>query len=245
MENHLTHLTEFQKVLADYHTSSSSKKILNDTKLALLVAPTSSGRNTIMRELVKTDEYHYIVSDTTRRPRKNDGVMEQNGVEYWFRSEGDILNDLRDGKFLEAAIIHNQQVSGISVRELKKAHEQHKVALTDIEIAGVETIIQQKPDTMAFFVLPPSFDEWQNRLTHRGHMSRAEMRRRMESALAELGHALEKPYYTFVINDTVQGALEKIHTCTMLGEVDPYQQNSAKIVAEQLYMSTKRYLDSN
>ncbi len=34
-----------------------------------------------------------------------------------------MLNDLENGKFLEAEIIHAQQVSGISIRELKKADD--------------------------------------------------------------------------------------------------------------------------
>jgi len=84
--------------------------LLQQTKFVPLVAITSSGRNTLIRELLKTGEYHFIVSDTTRKPRTNDGVMEQSGVEYWFRDEDEVLQDVKDGKFLEAAVIHSQQV---------------------------------------------------------------------------------------------------------------------------------------
>src|SRR5688572_22018689 len=100
MANKLEHLKEFQEILADYHISSSGKKILANTKLALLVGPSSAGRNTIIDALVKTGEYHSIVSDTTRKPRSNNGVTETDGVEYWFRTEEDMLGDLRAGKFL-------------------------------------------------------------------------------------------------------------------------------------------------
>src|SRR5579885_607634 len=112
--NRLEHLQEFKTVLANYRISPASQRILQQTNLVLLAAPTSAGRNTIIRELLKTGDYHYIVSDTTRQPRINDGIPEQNGVEYWFRSEADILKDLAAGQYVEAAIIHNQQVSGIS-----------------------------------------------------------------------------------------------------------------------------------
>src|SRR3546814_14273785 len=98
------------------------------------------------------------VSDTSRKPRVNDGIPEQNGVEYWFRSEAEILNDLKAGKFLEAAIIHNQQVSGISIRELQRVGDEGKIAITDIEIVGVHNLIQAKPYATAFFVLPPIFE---------------------------------------------------------------------------------------
>src|SRR5690349_7662236 len=100
--NHLKHIDEFREVLANYHLSDEAKQTLNDLHLVLMVGPTSSGRNTIIRELVKTGSYHFIVSDTSRKPRHNDGILEQNGREYWFREEADMLQDLRHGMFLEA-----------------------------------------------------------------------------------------------------------------------------------------------
>ena len=162
MENKLKHLEEFQKALENYSISDASKQILLSTKLALMVGPTSCGRNTVIRELVKHGGYQFLVSDTTRAMRMNDGVMEQNGVEYWFRSEEDVLADLKAGTFLEAAIIHAQQVSGISMRELQSARDHGAIGTTDIEIVGVDNIMAINPSAHAIFVLPPSFDEWQN-----------------------------------------------------------------------------------
>src|SRR4051812_45219052 len=111
--NELKHKDDFEKVLAGCQLSDGAKQTLAQTKLLLLVGPSSSGRNTIINELVAEGGYHYIVSDTTRQPRVNNGVLEQDGREYWFRTEEDILADLQAGNFLEAAIIHDQQVSGI------------------------------------------------------------------------------------------------------------------------------------
>ena len=91
-----------------------------------MISVTAGGRNTIIDQLLKSGDFHYIISDTTRHKRANNGVMEQDGREYWFRSEDEILADLKAGNFLEAAIIHNQHVSGISIRELKKASKRVK-----------------------------------------------------------------------------------------------------------------------
>ncbi len=242
MENKLHRLKEFHKILNDYHVSSPGTKILAQTKLALLAAPTSSGRNTIVRELVKTNEYHYLISDTTRQPRINDGILEKNGVEYWFRSEAEVLADLRAGKFLEAAIIHEQQVSGISLREIEAAISEHKIAITDIEMAGVETIIKAKPDTTVFFVIPPDFEEWQRRIKHRGDMTIAEHHRRIKSALQEFEHALAHKYYTFVINDRVDNALEQIHLKAVMGFTDLINQVRGRTIVEHLYLETEKHL---
>ncbi len=240
--NRLEHLREFQDILAHYQMSEDSKRTLAETRLALLAAPTSAGRNTIIRELVKTGDFDFIVSDTTRRPRVNDTVLEQNGINYWFRTEEQVLADLKAGKFLEAAIIHNQQVSGISVRELKRIHDSGKIGTTDIEIVGVRNIMRAKPDTFAIFVLPPSFDEWQHRLKHRGRMSRAEYRRRLDSAVEEFKAALDEPYYSFVINDTVDNALHEIQEIVHTGKLNPEQQMRGRALAKQLYTETKTFL---
>lgn len=240
--NKLERLREFQKVLADYKVSAASKRILEQTQLVLLVAPTSAGRNTIIRELVKTNEYHFIISDTTRNPRVQDGLLEQNGVDYWFCSEDEMLQDLKAGNFLEAAVIHNQQVSGISIRELKAARDEGKTAITDIEIVGVHNVVQAKPDAIAIFVLPPSFGEWQKRIKKRGQMHGAEFRRRLESAAWEYAAALEHHYYHFIINDTVESATEQIHELVKLRMVDKIAQNHARDLAERLYLETQKFL---
>src|SRR5438309_1023704 len=117
----LQHYTEFKAVLDKYHVSDAAKTKLEGLKLVLMLAPTSGGRNTIIKRQLQTGNYYYIVSDTTRPPRVNDGALEQNGNEYWFRTEDEILADLKTGSFLEAELIHDQQVSGISIRELEKA----------------------------------------------------------------------------------------------------------------------------
>lgn len=240
----LKYLDEFQTLLQNYTISNATKMVLRQTDLLLLVAPTSSGRNTIIRELIKTGNYHYIVSDTTRKPRINDGILEKNGREYWFRTEEQVLADLRAGRFIEAAIIHNQQVSGISVRELETAHRQGKIGVTDIEIVGVQTIVRIKPDTKAVFVLPPNFEEWQRRIKHRGKMSSQELYRRMQSAYREFMAALEHNYYLFVINDNLLAAVEQINHIARFGQQLPEQQAKGRQLAEQLLIETKSFLQS-
>ncbi len=244
MENHLHHLDEFKKLLSSYQVGEAGKKVLQETNLGLLVAPTATGRNTIVNELVKTGKYHFIVSDTTRHPRENNGVLEQNGREYWFRSEEEVLADVKAGKFLEAAVIHNQQVSGISLREIEQAHKEGKVALTDIEVVGMATIIAAKPDTHALFVIPPSFAEWMRRIDGRGAMSVTEKRRRLESAAEEFTLALTHDYYQFVLNDSLADAAQQIEALTS-GKEDPDQQVRLRERTSELLAATQDWLKQN
>lgn len=239
----LQYLDSFQSILSDYQVSPSAKQTLQGLHLVLLVAPTSSGRNTIINQLTDTGDYYYVVSDTTRKPRVNNNVSEQDGVEYWFRSEADVLQDLKKGLFLEAAIIHDQQVSGISIRELEKAQVSDKVAITDIEIVGVDSVLATKPDTTIIFIVPPNFEQWHARLEERGKMNQAELRRRMQSASSEFRHALthESQYY-FVINDRLDDAVEHIHQIVFEHQKDPNYQEAAKQLIEQLLVDTEKFL---
>jgi guanylate kinase len=243
--NELLRIDEFRNILDGYHLSKQALQTLSQTKLVLLVAPSSTGRNTIIRSLMKTGDYHFVVSDTTRKPRVNDGLLEQNGKEYWFRTENEMLTDLSQGKYLEAAIIHNQQVSGISVRELEKARDEDKIAITDAEVAGAENATKYKIDTICIFVLPPSFKEWQRRIHHRGNMNPLEFKRRMQSACRELDIALHRDYYHFIINDTIEHSVQQINELAKLGTIDSDSQIQGIALAKQLLLDTKILISEN
>ena len=231
MKNELKHLPEFRELLHSYTLSQELLDDLNKIKLVLLSAPTSVGRNTVIRELVKTGDYYFIVSDTTRNPRINDGVMEQNGGPYWFKSEEEVIEGLKQGKYFGPAIIHNQQVSGIHVDEIIKTQKLNKIALTEMEVQGVDVLTEVKPDIVTIFMLPPSFDEWMRRLKQRGVMSRDEFKRRLTSAINEFDFALNSNKFTFVINEDFRHTAEQIQLLTNESKADiEYQKKCIDLV---------------
>lgn len=240
--NALLHIAEFRAALAGYHLSAAAQKTLNQTKLVLLVAPSASGRNTIINELLKTGQYHFIVSDTTRQSRINNGAPEQNGREYWFRTEEEMLDELQRGEFLEAEIIHGQQVSGISIRELEKANRAHKIAITDVDIGGISNILHTKPDTVAILVLPPDFNEWQRRMRRRGDMPTDEHARRMQTATRIFEAALTDDRLKIVVNDDLADAVAHIDALARQHTIDPAHQAYGKHIAEQLFKQTQAIL---
>lgn len=240
--NQLTRIDDFKAALANYQPSDAAKQLLTQTQLVLLVGPSSSGRNTIINELLITGRYHYIVSDTTRQPRVNNGIPEENGREYWFRAEADVLHDLQAGEFLEAAIIHNQQVSGISIRELETAAQEGKIAINEIEVVGADNIHASKPDTLFLFILPPSFDEWMARINLRGTLPEDELQRRLESAVDEITTALDRDYYQFVVNNTFKQTTHTIDDMISNGTRSDEVQQEGLAVARQLLTDTKAHL---
>lgn len=240
MKNELKLLAEFQSILETYSMSEATKNELKKTQLVLLAAPSSAGRNTIIHRLLTTDKYHYIVSDTTRHPRINDGVKEQNGKTYWFKSEQQVLEGLANGKYLEAAIIHNQQVSGISIQELLRAKKQNKIAITDIEIQGVKALTGAKPDTVTIFILPPNFEEWMRRLNQRGYMHGEERKRRLDSSVKEFEHALHDEDFILIINDDLEQTTDEITRLMTAQKADMKRQDEGKQLISQLIQQIEK-----
>jgi len=236
----LHHYDEFKGVLKNYQVSGRAAGVLSGLNFVLMVAPTSTGRNTIIRELLKTGDYYFIVSDTTRPPQLRDGAMEQNGVQYFFRTEEEVLIDLKAGEFLEAELLHEQQISGISIRELEKAKNANKIAITDVGIMGAAHIEAVKSDAKIMFLVPPSFEEWQRRLMSRGAMSQREIENRLRSADNEFKEALTQPYYNFVIADDITRTTSLIDTIAK-GGLNP-DQDKAKTLVGQIHTQLQHKL---
>lgn len=239
----MEHIEEFRSLLADYHLSESALQTLKQTRLVLLTGVTAAGRNTIINELLGTGEYHYIVSDTSRKPRVNDGVPERDGVEYWFRSESEVLEDIRAGNFLEAEVIHGQQVSGISIRELERAHQEHKIAITDVDIGGISNVMNLKPDTVALLILPPSFDEWVKRIRGRGDMPEEEYHRRLQTAVRIFEAGLQDENLKIVINAQLADTAAFVHHLVTSGEYTVEQRERGRQLLESLLLQTRAVLD--
>ncbi len=239
--NKIVKLAEFQRVLKDYRPNIEVVDLINQIKFVFLVAPAGAGRNTLIHNLIMTGKYYYLISDTTRQPRINNGVLEYNGAEYWYKTEREILDSLRRGEYLEAALIHNQQISGISIHELRTAIERQLIAITDIDIQGGAYLHDFGLEADFIFILPPDFDEWMRRLDSRGKMDPHEKKRRLQSAKREIKQALDAGYYKFVVNWDLRATSEELHHEVMSEKFDPDKQEMALHHAEQLLKALEHH----
>lgn len=230
----LSNIETFRKALENYHVSEHAKKVIEHANIVVMVGVAGGGRNTIIRELVQTGRYDFIVSDTTRPPKMRDGKMEQNGVQYYFRSEDEVLQDILDGEFLEAELIHEQQVSGMSIREIERSVSTGKISLNEVELFGALNVVKAKPDAICVFILPPSFDEWIQRWQQREKISGEEFDRRMDTAERNIRLSLEQSKFHFIVNDNLEEAVRLVDNLAngKLPAVD--QEKAARDRAKQL-----------
>lgn len=241
--NSLQHLTEFERLLKDYSPSRQSVDLFRSIPLLILVGPTAAGRNTLINILTATGRYKMVVSDTTRNKRLNNGVLEQDGREYWFKSEEQVLDGLKQGEYIEAAVIHKQQVSGAHINEFEAARRSGLVAVKEIEPNGADMYVGFNPSLLAIFLLPPSFDVWMERLRGRGNMTEEELIRRMRSAQDEIDIALTKDYYHFVINNEIHEAAQAVDELAGGRQPNADKQRLGRDHAEQLALDVQLYLN--
>lgn len=203
--------TNLETLLSNYEPSQATIDIVRDTPLVLLVGISGAGKGTIREELLKTGDYVNFVSHTTRKPRENNGVMEQDGREYHFISIDQAVEMLKNGEFIEAKY-YSGNIYGTTAAELVRAKESGKIALNDVEIQGIGEYLDIAPSTNAIFIVPPTHEVWLERLTARydGEINSKDLLLRLETAKRELEVALNDRRFAFIINDDLATAVQDV-----------------------------------
>ena len=230
--------------LSSYHPDETITQLIQSTPILLLVGPTGAGKDSIKDQLMATGRFHHIISHTTRPPRINHGVTEQDGREYHFIDKATAEAMLDDHKLIEAKY-YSGNLYGTSVAEIEAAHSEGKIAMTDIEVQGVAEYKALDPSVMAVFLLPPDFATWQDRLQRRygDVVDVADYRRRLETALKELDELLNTDYYVAVINKDLNEAVAQIETM-IDSPGHKTVDETARTTAQQLARDIQGYLDA-
>jgi guanylate kinase len=230
--------------LDSYQPSAATIELIRQTPILLLVGPTGAGKDSVKQKLLETGNFHHIISHTTRPPRINHGVLEQDGREYHFIDYTQAGQMLDNQAFVEAKT-YSGNLYGTSVAEIQTAHDEDRIAVTDIEVQGVAEYKSFDKNVMAVFLLPPDFKTWQERLQRRygDVVDAADSRQRMQTALAELNELLTTDYYVAVINDDLGVTFSQIQAITQSKDHQSSDEPAARAVAEQLAKDIQAHLD--
>lgn len=228
--------------IAAYRPSESTIALLRSTPITLIVGVSGAGKDTIVNKLLEKPDYRAIVSHTTRRMRINKGVPEKNGVEYNFIDVPTAIKMIDDRAFIEVKT-YSENIYGTSAAEVQKAHDEGKIAISDVEVKGVAEYVALTPTVRPIFVLPPSFEAWQQRLLSRyGNDSAThteDIERRLRTARDELMHVRSADYFSIIINDdlerTVQKADELAHASNNIPERTPEALQLIETLLTQLH----------
>lgn len=234
-----------EELAANYKADQKGVDALKNVNIILLVGISGAGKDTIETELRKRGGYHKIVTHTTRPPRANNGVMEQDGREYHFASH-EQMNDMLQNHELIEVNQFGQNFYGTSVRELEIAREDNNIAITNIEVNGVAALEAIAPGAVkAVFLLPPDFQTWKQRLAIRYPSIEQFMdalSERETIAAAEIEQALSVPYYYFVINNDIPGVTQFVDDLAHDRLESLASDDEARAVARQLLQDIKNSL---
>jgi guanylate kinase len=204
-----------EEQIKNYKPNQAGAELLGATEVVLLVGITGAGKDTVLREMLKSGTFHNLITTVTRPPRYNNGVLEQDGVEYHFINDEAAVKLLEAGEYVEASLVHGR-IYGVTAEEIRRAHDKNMVALADVDVQGVAKYKKVSDNVTAIFLVPPSYAEWRRRVRNRYPTEEEFLEdwpNRRRSAVVELERALATPYYHFVINDELS---ETVHACMQI-----------------------------
>jgi len=179
--------------------------MLNSSKLIIFAAPSGAGKSSLIKKIIEISEekLQLSISATTRLPRKG----EVHGKDYFFISDNE-FNELRDkDAFIECANVHGNQYGTLKSFVHEKLEEGISVIL-DIDVQGFAQIRETTEEMISIFIIPPSLDELENRLTSRGLDTNDVIEKRLHNAVEELKHAESFDY--IVLNDNFDNAIDQL-----------------------------------
>lgn len=169
--------------------------------LYTISAPSGAGKTSLVAELLKrTPRLGVSVSHTTRPMRPG----EVDGVNYHFVSHAEFEKMLESSAFLEHAQVFDN-FYGTSQQWVESQLAAGEDVILEIDWQGAQQVRRLMPDTVAIFIMPPSKEALNERLTGRGQDDNAVIQRRMDAAVAEMSHYVESDFV--VINDDFNTAL--------------------------------------
>ena len=168
--------------------------------LYVVAAPSGAGKTTLVRLLLEAEPVRLSISFTTRQPRPG----EQDGREYHFVDTATFRAMIERQEFLEWAEVHGN-FYGTSKKWIADQLAVDADVLLEIDWQGAQQVRQQFPDAIGIFILPPSMEELERRLTGRGTDAADVIARRLAAAQAEMHHVGEFDYV--IINNQLEEAL--------------------------------------
>lgn len=172
--------------------------------LFIISAPSGAGKTTLVKAVQKQfTDMRYSISYTTRKPRSE----ERDGVDYHFISKQDFKKGIKKGRWAEWAEVYGNYY-GTSAEFIEKNLSSGYDILLDIDVQGTLQILNNYPDSVTIFILPPSMDTLRERLETRGSDGKDVIENRLLNAREEM--AQKTMYRHIIVNDKLSVAIDEI-----------------------------------
>ena len=188
-------------------------------RLIVVSGPSGSGKGTILGEILKSPDYVYSVSATTRQPRQG----EIDGRHYFFMQKTEFEERILQNGFIEYAE-YNGNYYGTPVDFVNANLKNGKNVILEIEVQGAMQIKKTIPDALFIFMTPESRTELEKRLRLRGSEDEQTIKRRLAIADRELSSALLYDYVIFNEKGKQEKAVEDFFAAVRASALTPLHQ---------------------
>jgi guanylate kinase len=173
--------------------------------LIIISGPSGAGKSALAGYALRTlPDMKFSISYTTRAPRGG----ERDGVEYFFTDHAKFESLAASGEFLEWAEVHGNYY-GTSRNFVDGYLWQGNDVILDIDVQGARSVKKSRPDAIAVFVMPPSFDILRERLLRRRLDEAGVIERRLKIARDEISQYQNYDY--LIINNDLENAERELN----------------------------------
>ncbi len=172
--------------------------------LIIVSGPSGAGKSALASAaLEELKGLHFSVSYTTRAPRGN----ERDGIEYHFVTRAQFEALIRSGDLLEWAEVYGNYY-GTAGKFIDDKLQEGRDVLLDVDVQGARTIRGKRPDAVAVFIMPPSYQVLRTRLENRKLDKEYVIEQRLKIARREINQYHDYDY--LIINDDFRESVEEL-----------------------------------
>jgi guanylate kinase len=174
--------------------------------LFIVSSPSGGGKTSLVKALLDAEpEVRLSVSYTTRPVRPG----EVDGRDYHFVALPVFERMLEAGEFLESAVIYGNRY-GTSRKWIERERAEGHDVLLEIDWQGAQQVRRLMRQVVSIFILPPSPEVLESRMSGRGQDSEEVVARRLAAAREEIAHVSEYEYV--IINDDFNRAAQDLRS---------------------------------
>lgn len=177
--------------------------------LFVVSAPSATGKTTVIEQLVQLVPGLRMSRSYTSRARR---AAETDGVDYNFVSRDTFEAQIARGEFLEWADVFGNYYGTSRIETERRLSEGEDLVLV-IDVQGARQVRERRPETIAVFMLPPSFEVLEERLRKRSSDPEPEMARRLITARREV--TAVDAYDYVVVNDVLERCVGELAAIVM------------------------------
>lgn len=172
--------------------------------LIIVSGPSGAGKSVLVAGVLQAiPGLRFSVSYTTRAPRGN----ERHGVEYYFVDRGQFDGLIQSGELLEWAQVYGHYY-GTSRKFVDGVLQADNDLVLDVDVQGARAIREIRPESIAIFIMPPSYQVLRERLEQRKLDKEYVIEQRLKIACEEISHY--RNYDFLIINEELGKSIEQL-----------------------------------